>query len=199
MRKNDLTVFWCDALVAIPEIQHEKGVDYSFSGSGPSKPWEWQQMVKQLGEDSRRLVVQGADGKSRGITSCSLQKTLQYDHKRHHAAKALAQKSGTAVADTALNVWDFALTRDDGSYLSLHPNYSNTKVQCKVRWPKLDEERPKTGPGGTSGRGTYQYFIKKEVDSALKFDVSQALANPPALPAGVLRHDKDVQGDSSWQ
>ena len=41
-------------------------------------------MVAQLDADSMRKVVQGPENRSSALTSCRLQETGQYDHKRHH-------------------------------------------------------------------------------------------------------------------
>ena len=67
------TVLWVDSVVPVPEIKHEKGTSFCFLG--PEKgtnPWEWQQMVAQLHDDSMRIAVEGDDGRSRGIVSCRL-------------------------------------------------------------------------------------------------------------------------------
>ena len=58
-----------------------------------------------------------------------------------------------------LLIWDFVLVRDDGSEVSLHPNYSDTKIQCySIGADVADHELPASGLGGTSGRGTFRYF-----------------------------------------
>ena len=118
-----------------------------------------------MDDASMRLVVEGGPASSPGIIACSLQQTQVYDHKRHHAEV----QNGTAVAGTKHFIWDFVLIRDGGSYVALHPNYSNTKVECNTHRPSPHGELPATGPGGTSGPGTFKYFIKKDVDCQVRF------------------------------
>ena len=102
----------------VPQIRHPKGMSYEFDEGGQRRPWTWQGMVAQMDDESMLQVVQGPEDRSRGLTSCRLQQSEKYDHKRHHAQGAGSQM---------LKVWDFVLTRDDGSCVSLHPNFSSTK------------------------------------------------------------------------
>ena len=129
-------------------------------------------MVAQLNDESMRFVVEG-DGatepgsagppnRSRGLVSCCIRKGGKYDHKRHHAKQGVQEM---------MKEWDFVLFRDDGSSLSLHPNFSNTKVAYKAGYSLLnDHEVPSTGLGGTDGRGTFKRFTTKGVERTLKFD-----------------------------
>ena len=151
--------------VRLPAIIHDKGPDYHFDAEGPGWDWSWQSMVAQMHNDSMRKVVQGLDNRSRGLTSCRLQKTDQYDHKRHHNLPR-----GTPGGEEMFKVWDFVLTRDDGSCVSLRPNYSNTKIACKYGEREADHEVPRTGPGGSSGPGTYKLFTSRQTDEVLRFD-----------------------------
>ena len=72
-------------------------------------------------------------------------------------------------------IWDFVLIRDDGSRVSLHPNWSNTWVECKhPREPQLrDLTIPRNGLGGSNGRFTIRHFTQKHIDEYLRFDVSK--------------------------
>ena len=178
-------VLWFDQEIEVPLINHPKGASFTFDHAN-HRPWAWQQMVAQLHGDSMELVVQGTDGRSRGIVACSLQQTDQYDHKRHHADV----KTNTAVADKMYYIWDFVLLRDDGTYVALHPNYSHAKIECKVHWPTFDGELPRTGKGGANGPGAFKHFIKKNVDTYVRFD-----ANKPLKGKGK---GKDASA-SSWQ
>ena len=122
-----------------------------------------------------------------------MQQSDAYDHNRHHADK----KNGAAVADHTLYVWDCVRTRDDSSWVCLHPSYISTKVECKVHWPTLDGELPRTGPGGTSGPGAFRHFVSKHVDAAVRFDAFKPFKDKGKgkvylpLPSG--------QGQSDWQ
>lgn len=175
-------IFSNDAPVHVPVLIHYTGTDYSFSQNDVFL-WYWLDMVGQLDAASRRLVVEGPDYRSRGIVQCRIQKTDIYDHKRHHALGL----TDVAPQDT-LKVWDFILTREDGSYVCLHPNYLNHRVECKYGTPPTDHEVPRTGPGGTSGPGIFRYFVRKHVDKTLKFQTcrrapqSRNKARPAAPP-----------------
>ena len=142
-------------------------------------------MVAQLSDESMQFVGEGEGGRSRGIVNCCLLQTSLYDHKRHVPARTQAART-TAVAggQTQANmmcVWDFKLTRDDDSFILLHPNYSKTKVEYKVHDESFDGELPRTGIGGTGrkgvkdNRGTFQYFIHKGVDGAVRFDAQKTV------------------------
>ena len=181
---NNHTVFWLDSAVPVPEIDHPKGTSFSFNPD-VTNPWEWQQMVAQLSDESMQFVVEGEDGRSRGIVNCCLFQTSLYDHKRHVPARTQATRT-TAVAGgqnqaNMMCVWDFKLTRDDDSFIMLHPNYSKTKVEYKVHEASFDGELPRSGLGGTGrkgvkdNRGTFQYFIRKGVDGAVRFDAQKTV------------------------
>ncbi len=163
----------------VAEIHHPKGTAFTFDETVRKKPWRWQDMVAQLDEASMRLVVEGGPVCSLGIIACALQQTQVYDHKRHHAEV----QNGTAVAGTKHFIWDFVLIRDDNTYTALHPNFANTKVECKVHI-RPDGELPATGLGGTSGRGTFQHFLKKDVDCVLRFDAGKKVTRAVAVSAG---------------
>ena len=192
---NHHTVFWLDSKVPVPEIDHPKGTSFSFNPD-VTNPWEWQQMVAQLSDESMQLVVEGEDRRSRGIVNCCLLQTSLYDHKRHVPARTQATRTtAVAVGPTRLCVWDFKLTRDDNSFVLLHPNYSKTKVEYKVHEPSFDGELPRTGLGasGCSGtkdnRGTFQHFIRKDVVGSLRFDAQkpvkkQATVEPTPVAGG---------------
>ena len=107
--------------------------------------------------------------------------------------------------------WDFIVWRADGSYIAMHPNYSSTKIDCKTHWPVWDGELPRTGKGGTSGRGTFQGFVKKQVDMVCGFDAhkpttasptrSRVLQNAPAdeQDAPAVAAQEGRGSASSWQ
>ena len=156
------------AVAEVPQIVHAKGMDYQFDES-ITHPWRWQEMIAQLGDDDMRVVVGESGGdanRSRGLIRCMIEKSGVYDHKRHVAAKHRNEQD-----QGDFKVWNFVLERDDGTLVSLHPNFSNTKVSCQVGgWRSDDGELPKSGKGGTSGKGTYRYFINKHEDVTLRFD-----------------------------
>ena len=157
-------------------IDHQKGTSFSFDYTR-RRPWDWQQTVAQLDEGSRRLVVEGSGNRSRGIIGCSLQQTDAYDHKRHHAEK----KCGTAVAGNTYHVWDFVLTRDNHSFVALHPIYGDTKMECKDYGPPTRREcRPRVRVERSCSR--------KEVDArkllkGMGTGASALHGQGPAMPA----------------
>ena len=124
-------------------------------------------MLAQMNEESMQLIVQGPDGRSRGLVQCALQKTRKYDHKRHHA---LRQSGKGGPNPNMLYIWDFVVLRDDGTVAGLHPNFSNNNIEYYEGMAEEHMEIPATGKGGTNGPGTFQYFIKKGVQRKLRFD-----------------------------
>ena len=134
-----------------------------------------------LDDASMATVVTGPGNRSRGLIGCCVQKSGIYDHKRHHAKKKL----GIAIAEMWF-VWDFVLVRDDGSRVALHPNYSNTFVDCRfAQQCRGDIGVPRDGLGGSNGPGTFRKFSQKQVDCKLRFDASkrqpQSRASQPLL------------------
>ena len=124
----------------------------------------------QTCEDCRQLCQGSFDGhyRSRGIVSCRIQKTGRYDHKRCHAAR---QEGGDGLM---LHIWDFVVVCDDGTEIFLHPDYTTTKVPGHVHAPEEDTEVPRSGPGGTSGPGTFKYFKTKKIEFTLRFDPNRS-------------------------
>ena len=79
-----------------------------------------------------------------------------------------------------LKIWDFVVFRANGTVISLHPNYSNTKIRCYEGvqahlgpGPASSQEIPRTGKGGTSGPGTYKHFKYRNCDKVLRFDAGK--------------------------
>ena len=150
----------------VPEIIHPTKTTYKYR-AGNDTEWRWQEMIAQMDKESMRYVVEGppdAGNRSRGVHMCQLVQTQVYDHKRCHAVR----HAGLPVQ--MLYAWDFVVFRENNTVVSLHPNWSNTKIQCKEGVRVHDTEFPRTGKGGTSGRGTFQYFIHKQCDKVLRFD-----------------------------
>ena len=197
-----------DAGVAVPVCEHPKGMQFYFDETaGRDKPWQWMQMIAQLDDDSRRVIVQGGDGRSRGILGCALHQSGDYDHQRTFAARAAAeadareqglsrQEQKAAVAAVPMmKQWDFVISRADGSHVLLHPSYSHTSFSCKSNFPTFDGDLPSTGPGGTSGHGTYKYFAQKDVDLKCKFDAKRPVVpGPTPEQVGGTNRVRDATG-----
>ena len=165
----------------VAQIVHEKGPNYHFVGE-PTIPWNWQEMVAQMDEHSMRWIVQGlqevANPRSRGLVSCRLQMTDCYDHQRHSALKKDMAGSGKKPPSAdMLRIWDFVLVCEDGTEVGLHTNFSDKKIACYLGAAAQDHELPRSGKGGTSGRGTFKYFKNKRCQMTLKFDGSKRPVN----------------------
>ena len=121
---------------------------------------------------------------------------MQYDHKRCHAERSKGQRSGNQY-----RIWDFVLTRDDESFVTLHPQYSSTKVECKLHWPTFDGELPRTGIGGiglkgrASNPGTFKHFISKGVDNMIRFDPTNRGTRGNARPQSRVHWTNVPQND----
>ena len=154
-------------------------------------------MVTQLTDDSMKLVVNGVQGRSRGIVSCCSTQTPLYDHNRH--SNKTPAWGTTAVAGgpppSHLPNWDFLLTREDGSFILLHPGFSKTVMHYKEQWPVFGGEYPRIGLGGigrrgkNGNRGTYRHFAQEDVDGHVWFDYKkrlngQATVEPTAVAGG---------------
>ena len=107
-------------------------------------------------------------------------------------------------------VWDFKLTRDDNSFVLLHPNYSKTKVEYKVHEASFDGELPRSGLGGTGRKGTkdnrgaFQYFIQKDVVGSLRFDAKKpvkkkATVEPTPVAGGGPSSSCGLSTSGLWQ
>ena len=140
---------------------------------------------------------------------------MGYDHQRTFAARDLAKAKAKAQglgkpeqkaageAVEMLHQWDFVISREDGPFVLLHPRFSTTKIACKSQFPTFDGELPNTGPGGTSGHGTYKHFMLKDLDLVCRFDAKRKIVpGPPAGEVGGTNrvHDANgVQDKGSWQ
>ena len=141
-------------------------MEYDFD-ENRSHGWSWFEMVAQLDAESMAFVVNGADGRSCGPVSCSFAvRPNSYDHKRHHQLRL----AGTPKKDKR-RVWDFVLTRGDGSAVRLHPQWSKTAVEnYAVEGHAEEVEIPAHGLGESDGPGTYRHFKDLGTQRRLKFD-----------------------------
>ena len=151
----------------VAEIVKGAGMDYNFDDNR-FHIWSWFEMVAQLDAESMAFVVNGADGRSCGLVSCSFAlRPNSYDHKRHHQLRL----AGTPKKDAQLRVGDFVLTRVDGSEVRLHPQWSKTAVESYAVEGHAEEvEIPAHGLGESDGPGTYRHFKDLGTQRRLKFD-----------------------------
>ena len=145
------------------KIIHPPETDHDWDHS-KSHEWRWQEMVAQLCDESMQLVVQGPDNRSRGLVACKLVQSKRYDHKTHHAMRYDQQVKGATEIKL---IWDFILSRNDGTCVALHPEWKKTEIWSKAGSPVEDLEIPATGLGGRHKAGTFQYFIGKQKNLSL--------------------------------
>ena len=115
-------------------------------------------MVAQLDYRSLRFVVQGPENRSRGIVECKIKKT-RLPHQMWPTSELV-------------DLWDFILTHEDGSYVYLHPYCNRKDVDCLCpHWKR-----------------TPKYVTAKHITNNLKFDTihkgpqSRSKARPAAPP-----------------
>ena len=114
-------------------------------------------MVAQLRDEDLAKVVEGPEGRSRGLVSCwAMPRKNTYDHKRHK--QQLDASTGAPKGRPVLPTWDFLLTRDDGTAVRLHPQYKTYKVQSFQLADEAEPVEPPPTLGGSWGRGTYRYY-----------------------------------------
>ena len=154
----------------IPAIVKGRGMDWDFNRAVLVK-WSWHEMVAQLDAESMRVVVEGDAGRSGGLIRCELlpRPGFKYDHKLHHQLK----DAGRAERNTQLRVWDFVLTRDDGSGLRLHPQWKSTKVDTYAVEGGEGLQPPRAGLGESDGPGTYRRYKEAGNQRSLRFDATK--------------------------
>ena len=93
--KSEPIVFSNTEPTKIAEVVHPKGTSYSFNTDNMLE-WRWQDMVAQLVDEDVRSVVQGRDGRGRGLVSCECApRANSYDHKRQSAMRAAGKDQDT--------------------------------------------------------------------------------------------------------
>jgi hypothetical protein len=185
--RHDAEATGCSAVIfdntnpaKMKEMVHGPLTEFNFIGE-PTIDWHWQELVARLDDKSLAQVVEGQcmdPNRSRGLVSCRLQKTDRYDHKRHYAQKQQGVRPATRIhTKDQLMIWDFVLVRANGTEVWLHPNYTSTKVEClEPCGPDVpgcpqpqDPDVPKSGLGGTSGPGIYNFYKNKNLKTLLHF------------------------------
>ena len=124
-------------------------------------------MVAQLDDLSLDALLGPAVAEppdDRVICKCSIAPVGMGDFKLQRAERDRIEQE-----PQSRNSWDFALTFRNGEVVHLHPDYSQTRILCNRGVPAADDEVPRTGRGGSSGRGTFTKYKNKGYNSALKF------------------------------
>ncbi len=112
------------------------------------------------------------------LIGCSLEvRPNSYDHMRQSIVRA-RQFAGQRVK-VKLPMWDFALHRDDGTGVRLHPHWGDRKVEALPLVPHADTVRPPTaGLGGSDGSGTFRWYKDLGVERKVKFDAAREKERP---------------------
>lgn len=132
-------------------IVRSGGMDYAFHAT-ETTPWSWRQMLAAMSPAAKSLIL-GANSLSVVRVTCE-PVIGSYDHKRWHAARHLGRPYSE---DASVPVWDFFVTRSDGTTVRFHTNYSNNKVSvASVHEPPEWAQPPKKGKGMSDGPGTYK-------------------------------------------
>ena len=165
------------------------GQDWTWDKSQCIK-WYWGTLIAQLRPDDMKKAVNGLDGNSGGVISCSLRKFSNYNHALSHASNANvhkkpialdADKGGTAAAT---HDWGFVIEYKNGGGLLLSPTWSNTTVSVR-QWPYFQQLAiPCNGKGGSDGPGTYSKYKKAGVCAIFKFDGNKGKDLPPKRSEG---------------
>ena len=139
-------------------------MEYKFK-PGETTPWSWRQMLAALSPKVKESVL-GSE-LVLGVVRIICQPVLgSYDHKRWHVALHLGRPYGE---DALVPVWDFVITRTDGTMVRFHTNYSNNKVEvAKVCATKELPKPPRKGKGRSDGRGTYRRIAEGNYDQSVR-------------------------------
>ena len=161
--------FHASAPTAVAVINHPKGMAWEFTDEW--RQWCWHEMIAQLDDTSMEKVVNGFEGRSRGLVGCSLAiRPGSYDHKRHNMLINTATNS-----KQRLPCWDFVLHRADGGGIRLHPQYKGTVVET-IEEPGHAEALavvtvpPRRGLGRSDGPGTYKKYKDIGITEKMRFD-----------------------------
>ena len=102
-----------------------------------------------------QIVVNGEDGRSRGVVQCEFApRRNSYDD----ITSRMLVKAKRAPK-TVLRVWDFKITRNDGSAILLHPQWKQTKVATfPAEGFENQVETPERGLGQSSGPVSYTHL-----------------------------------------
>ena len=149
-------------------IERNNGMNYKFKAD-ERMPWSWRQMLAALNPTAKDFIL--GSNPALGVVRITCAPILgSYDHKRWHAARHLGRPYAD---DAAVPVWDFFVTRTDGTTVRFHTSYTNNKVEmAKVSDDQMAREMskpPKRGKGKSDGRGTYRRKTQGNYDQAAPY------------------------------
>ena len=119
-------------------------------------------------ESIRDLIGTAVRGNSRGLTNCCVEvRPNSYDQKQHYMKKKYGYHwSGR------LPIWNFVITRTDGTKIRLHPVWKGTTIEVfepAEGTPHL-VPAPMNGIGESDGPGTFKSFQRLQTTGMLRFD-----------------------------
>ena len=162
---------------------------YEFHQADGYFQWDWRDMLASFDDQTLDRIL--FDNEDNGVVNVSLRWFDVYDHKR----AAAYRKRGVRMGTERPKLWDFVVTLLDGTAVRFHPSRLSGKSRKKVveiggtregGWAadRPGAEIPKTGSGGTSGRGTFAAAKRANYASDERPRQAQAAPNPPeARPA----------------
>ena len=133
-------------------LQRTTGEEYWFRPD-ETTPWSLRQMLAALTDDGKERVL---GPKPRLGVASIVCKPVEgsYDHKRQAAAIKQGQPFDR---EAPTPVWDFFLTRTDGSVVRFHVSRGSKKVEsADLSHPLTLSVPPKNGKGKSDGKGTYR-------------------------------------------
>ena len=157
----------------VAAVVHGTGTDFLFDHD-TIREWYWLELVAQLDEESRNIVF----GESDELVACTFAvRPNSYDHQRqaHHRSRGETMPK--------LPVWDFVIHRMDGTYIRLHPHWSDLKVDAfRADGHGEDIEPPQKGLGAADYKGHFAEYRHKMNDGiVLRFDASRKPHGAPTF------------------
>ena len=183
-------------------LQRNTGMAYQFV-EGETQPWSWRQMLASLNARAKALVL-GSNPTLDVVRITCGPVAGSYDHKRWNAARMLGLPYD---GDASVPVWDFGVTRSDGTTVRFHTNLNNNKVEVAMvdgaSANLVLPQPPRAGKGRSDGPGTYKRQTRGNYDESVRSSQTHhsgcdgsAVAEPPGL-----QNDEPAQNDgwrSGW-
>ena len=183
-------------------LQKNTGMAYQFT-EGETQPWSWRQMLAALNARAKALVL-GSNPTLDVVRITCGPVAGSYDHKRWNAARMLGLPYD---GDASVPVWDFFVTRSDGTTVRFHTNLNNNKVEVAMvdgaSANLVLPQPPRAGKGRSDGPGTYKRQTRGNYDESVRSSQTHhsgcdgsAVAEPPGL-----QNDEPAQNDgwrSGW-
>ena len=159
---NEISLDMDESKGTVQILQNKRDVGVAYELVEPKIPWSWRKFLNGLDEETLEKAV------GEGIICFAIMPIWgSYDHKRAHAAEELTDMQVFCAAltfsdDAPTPIWDFVLTRLDGTAIRLHPSQTHNKVQMQPFEKPLPEDiLPLSGWGGSSGEGTYKDILRR--------------------------------------